>query len=238
MITIRVGSGKDVQDFAVYETLIRRSSTFVDNALKGSWRESTDRVITLPAFEANHFGIYHLWLRSGKLHSKLSPEMSSQVYRAREPVDESVDAQLYKIATELVVLLKLCHLGHYLLDTKFRDAVSDAILQCTAEMKSHGISFPGSFGPQFYKVIPQGSPSRSLVANLTAWNGSAQHIAALRACQGSEEHADFIMDVQEAVTRRFMLATPSTSPLEGWETSCKYHSHGDDKPCYRNKTKT
>ena len=236
MITIRTGKDNSQRDFTIYEKVIRASSEFFDNALKGPWRESTERVVELPEFAGMHFAMYHRWVLTGQLCSMtdLVDPLPAATSKRHE--------QTYRLYREVLVLKSLTHLGHYLRDTNFTDTVNDALLQCTTELQSHGVAFPNSYGLVFYKVIPEGSPTRLLIADLVAWTTCAKGMRGLRnhrdARFDKDEHADFIMDVLESVTNRFMSATPSTSPLEGWETSCKYHSHGDDKPCYRNKTKT
>jgi hypothetical protein len=142
---------------------------------------------------------------------------------------------------EMYVLAKTSYLGHYLLDAAFVDTVNDAIAQCTEEQMSRRLTFPSCHGPDFYEGVPQGSSTRLLVADLTAWTSSVGAIARLQKGpldgQSKEAHADFTMDVLQAVAQRFMASPKSTSPLEVWKTSCKHHSHGDDKPCYREKGK-
>jgi len=240
MITVRVGKDNQTQDFAIYETLIRKSSTFVDNALKGSWRESTDRVVTLPEFDCMYFGIYHQWLLTGKLHSKMDPKVLDESYRRYKEMnsDAIFNPEEYALLNELVYLEMLSHLGHYLLDTNFMDTVSDAMIQIAKEFRSHGCIFSRPTASFIYDVIPEGSPTRSLVADLVAWTATWQQIRLLRVDRTGEKvesHPDFISDVLQALALKHISPQTSISPLLMDETSCKYHSHGDEKPCYRKK---
>jgi hypothetical protein len=57
-----------------------------------------------------------------------------------------------------------------------------------------------------------------------------------RVLKGNVEiHPDLALDVLEATLDRLTSTSPPLSPLEGRDTSCKYHSHGDEKPCYKTK---
>lgn len=243
MITIRVDESKDQQDFVIYEKLIRKSSTFIDNELNKPWRGSTSRVVALPEFTYTTFGVYHLWLHTGQLHSRCDPTEVAGWYRQHiESMPEpKVSLEACALSSEIINLELLSRLAHYLLDTDFMDTVNDAIIQCVLELDM-GREWFSLFrhGPEIYKVVPEGSPTRSLLVDLIAWTADSPQIAKLRegplSPQDKEVHAEFTMDVLQVIASRFLSKTPSTSPLEGWQTSCKYHSHGDEKPCYRKKT--
>tara|TARA_R110002003_G_scaffold235_14_gene17062 strand:- start:10827 stop:11264 length:438 start_codon:yes stop_codon:yes gene_type:complete len=138
-----------------------------------------------------------------------------------------------------MLLPSLAGLGHYLKDTSFIDIVSDALLQMAAESRScHLLLLP--VGSSFYKLSPAGSSTRSVIAHLSAWYSSFDDINNMKArfdkSEGAE-HPDFIMDLLHAMAAKFLGPRAGHSPLEGWGTSCKYHSHGDKKPCYREKVK-
>jgi hypothetical protein len=151
MVTIRVGPPGETHDFAVYEKLIRNSSAFMDAALKEPWKESASRVVCLPDFRNETFDIYHLWLLSGRLHS-----------RKQRPNDSDTKVSWLSISDlydEILTLRPLSYLGHYLLDIDFTDTVCDAFLHVCRGIQSFAIEFPIYRAEGFYKVIPQGSPS-------------------------------------------------------------------------------
>ena len=243
MVIIRVEDG-ETQDFVVYKSIICQSSDFVNNELKGPWRESEDGVIKLPTTSVEAFNIYHRWLLRGKLHSKPSAEVvdnTHEEFKNHALVKRAILIGAILLCQEFYDLAKTSFLGHYLLDTAFVDTTNAAIAQCTEDLASKMPVFPTRFGVEFYDVVPEGSSTRSLVADLAAWTSPAEPIESLKrgpsAQQSKEAHADFTMDVFQALTHRFMATSAPISPLEVWKTSCKYHSHGDDKPCYREKNK-
>lgn len=44
---------------------------------------------------------------------------------------------------------------------------------------------------------------------------------------------DFVKAIAQSLNERTVYLYPAKSPLEGWETSCKYHCHRKEHPCYR-----
>ena len=225
MITFKVGhEGKAV--FLVPEDRIRASSEFVDAAMRGPWQESQERVITLPDFDRHTFGIYFQWLVTGVVHSRSGPTDGNDRFIV-----------LDNVYGEILRLPQLCDLGHFLIDTDFRDTLNDIVTQCTSEMQKMLIMFPPDYGSRFYNKTPEGSPTRNLVTDLIAWFIEKNQHTVLNMDQNTM-HPDFTMDLLLAVSRRLALKTPGKSPLDGWETSCKYHCHGDEKPCYRRKSDT
>lgn len=97
--------------------------------------------------------------------------------------------------------------------------------------------FPPNYGSSSYDKTPEGSPTRKLVADPVAWTIHEYELTGVGMAQDTM-HPDYIMGLLLAVSRRLVSSTPGKSPLDGWETSCKYHCHGDEKPCYRKKIDT
>jgi len=219
MITMKIGRGGQAV-FMVPEDSIRASSEFVDAAMRGPWQESQERSISLPDFDKQDFGIYFHWLLSGVIHT-------------RQRNDHAPSALFY----EIVKLPGLFDLGHYLVDTDFRDALSDVLVQCASELKRVPYSFPPEYGRWFYKKVPSGSPTRKLVADLIAWTLNEQELGSLAAGKLTKE-PELLLDVLLAVGGRYITRPPRNSPFDGWKTSCKYHCHGDEKTCYRKKSDT
>jgi hypothetical protein len=215
VITVKVGV--EGVEFAVHEGAIRQSSKFFDNALKGLWRESQTRCISLASVKPLHFKIYYQWVLTGQLHS-------------RQEQDSAV-------LVELTLLPFLAGLGHYLMDASFIDIVSDALLQTVAESRA-ARTLLLHLGASFYILSPAGSTTRSVVADLSAWYSTFDDIKNMKArFDKGVDRSDFIMDLLHAMAAKFLGPRAGHSPLEGWKTSCKYHSHGDKKPCYREKLK-
>ena len=225
-----------MRDFTVYEKLIRKSSEFFDNALKGPWRESSKRVVHLPEFDPSTFDIYHLWLFTGRLRTKPDPARNKEEWAQHLP-QIGLTLEIYALEAEMLTLHKTSYLGHYLLDTAFSDSVNDAIVPCVMDLKSHGLSFPIRFGPSFYQVIPEGSTTRSLISDLAVRDLTLTDVVYRRVppTDGklTQAHAEFALDVLSVAFIHSVPCLAMTPPVQGWDTSCRYHSHGKDKPCYR-----
>jgi hypothetical protein len=234
MVTIRVGLGDNTHIFPVYENVICKSSKFIQNALKGDCRDAEYRMVQLPEFPSDDFEVYHVWLLTGRLHSKdgdtfYDPDGSAQAVKMYET----------SLWWEMAKLGNLSHLGHYLLDTDFTDAVSDAMIQCMIELQTLKRAFPVEKGPSMIAKLPEASPTRTLIFELVAWTTSEAQMQQI--CDQQREHPtekqylDFMIGVSMALASRFTSPTPTMSPLEGWKspgTVCKYHSHGEEKACY------
>jgi hypothetical protein len=199
--------------------------------MRGPWLETQERLITLPDFNHDTFSVYHQWLLSGRLHSKYDPADIAVQGLVRTNATEYI--ALYK---EILFLQDLSYLGHYLLDTNFTDTVSDALLQCTVDLQSFNTTFPMLYGNKFYQKIPEGSPTRQLVADLVVWTARLPDYTEMTRL-GQQHDPDLVIDTLKALAARFFVQTPGNSPLRDWETSCKYHCHGKEKPCYREKSK-
>ncbi|KAH7092175.1 hypothetical protein FB567DRAFT_625230 [Paraphoma chrysanthemicola] len=241
-VTIRVGTGDKAKDFTVYEKFIRASSAFVDNALKGPWLESTSRTISLPEFAPNPFDRYHRWLLTGRLYSKTS--LSKTIEDCKEHchiVEASMQTQhTHRLFHEFYRLSKLAELGHYLLDETFTDTINDAILSCMDEYRKSSTQFPVREASDRYKALPVTSLTRSLISDIAAWTVTGNKLAAYRKTMEESNIKlcpDFSMDVLVAMAQRLTSRPTPKSPFDDWETSCKYHSHGEEKPCYREKLK-
>jgi hypothetical protein len=85
-----------------------------------------------------------------------------------------------------------------------------------------------------YRRIPDGSPTRRLIVDLATWTMEDYSIPILASSRDIMD-PDYTMDLLLAVAGRHVSKTPGKSPLDGWETRCEYHCHGDKKPCYRKR---
>lgn len=219
MITVKVGEA-DQDVFMLPEDCLRASSEFIDAAMRGPWKESQERMVSLPDFDRKTFAVYLQWLLTGVVHS-------------RQRNDDPLSALLQ----ELVKLPELFNLGHYLLDTDFRDALNDSLIQCVSELQRNSVVFPPSYGSKFYQNVPDGSPTRKLITDIIVWVMGGAGLRALPAERDAME-PELIMDLLLAVTGRYVSLKPDKYPFNKWQTSCKYHCHGDEKPCYRKKAST
>ena len=234
IVIVRVGRAGAMVNFSVYEDVIRRTSAYMKNILDGPWRESQLRIINVPGFASQAFNVYYQWLLTGKLHTKNRVEQedngsSHLPFQKRQSAHKA-------LLLELRPLKQALHLAHYLLDTDFTDTVCDALIQCTIELQAIGSWFSSIRGNLFCMELPEGLPARQLVTDLVAWTAPPTDYAKDNTLFKQAE-PEFIIDVLQAVTARLGLDVKATSPLERWETSCKYHCHGERSLCYRVKLK-
>jgi hypothetical protein len=197
-----VGKGASVVDFVIHEKSIRNSSEFFKNALHGSWREAQDKAVHLPEFCATEFDVYHRWLLEGKLYSRKATAASVN--------KQSRSTTIQGLWLELLEIAPLSDLGHDLLDTNFMDTLSDAILQCTKELKFDSAYFPLGYGSRFFNTIPEGSCIRSLVADSVVWTSSNYELTHLD--QGLH-HPDFIMAMYKAAVSKLYS---QVQPFHHW----------------------
>jgi hypothetical protein len=104
------------------------------------------------------------------------------------------------------------------------------------------IEYQQRFGPMalvtgFYNKIPPKSSTKQLVVDILAWTVRTFTLQVLGCGLGISYYTDFLLEVIRAMASKFMSEPQAKPPLEDWETSCKYHCHGDEKPCYRENSK-
>jgi len=105
VIAVRVGEEPNHTDFTVHEKLICESSEFFKATLGRDWRESKERLVKLPSFEAKEFQIYVQWLYTGRLHVSAPGSGST-----KSSADKSNITNGYT-------------LGDFLQDTDYRDTL-------------------------------------------------------------------------------------------------------------------
>ena len=102
--------GSEQVIYSVHESLVRASSPFFDKAMAGEWKESAQRTVQLPDVDVEIFALYAHWLYCGTL----------------PVIGERRD---WTGTMEYLHLAKAYVLGDRLLDTKFQNAVIDAIVE-------------------------------------------------------------------------------------------------------------
>lgn len=85
-----------------------------------------------------------------------------------------------------------------------------------------------------YEQAPQHSPIKKLIVELITWTTHPKDYGAL-AQKYRNSQPNFVIDILLAPAK-YATPTDALSRFDGWETSCKYHSHDKDKPCYRDKS--
>lgn len=180
------------------------------------------RMIRLPGFTASHFTIYYLWLLTGRLYTRCIPD-----------------------STEIQRLVCAHAVGWFLEDDDYTDNLVDAIMQCCTEdhedyretiilsavgLYESALGFPGTVHP---------------FIDLVAWFMYRDGITILwirgvladLSLQGDLPSGgkEFVAALFQRVAAVCVSEDPPRSPLVGWESTCKYHGHGEEQMCYRKK---
>ncbi|EED13876.1 conserved hypothetical protein [Talaromyces stipitatus ATCC 10500] len=149
-----VVGGDQNEIFSIHERLIRASSPFFDKAMSRKWKESLERTIKLPDNEPKIFQLYVHWLYYGTL-----PVLCDEPGLCGN--------------AEYLELVKAYTLGDKLLDSRFQNAVIDAIVEKSQSKARDGrIWFPvGSPIEYAYSNTNESSPIRKLLLDMYVHRG-------------------------------------------------------------------
>ena len=151
MLTVTVGTGDKAVQFPVYEALIRKSSTFFNNAMKPEWaRARADpRDIDLSDECPDIFKIYLHWL-----YFKTFPTVSVK----RDTLD----------SPEHLALSKYYVMGDWILDGGFKNAALDAWAEAFENERSYTARLPASDAINLiYTYTLEGSPARRFLVDIS-----------------------------------------------------------------------
>jgi hypothetical protein len=132
--------GTDPQKkFTIHGVVVKPRSEFVRLALRGEWKEATERVTPLLDDEPAVFKVYQQWLYSGLIHT-------------REPKTDSDFDEEYQLLAKAYIF------GERIVDLDFKDCVADALVEKLDPIER--------FDPHLTNLIfdntPSGSPLRRL----------------------------------------------------------------------------
>ncbi|KAF2217938.1 hypothetical protein CERZMDRAFT_80577 [Cercospora zeae-maydis SCOH1-5] len=140
---IRVIVGPAQKCFHVHESLIRKYSPYFKTALDGTWREGKRGVVEMVEDDEQAFNIYMNWLYRKKIHLDM-PDITNRT--------EELDAAWIRLFSTYA-------LGDKLLDSYFKDALTDATVFCVARF-----GLPPVEALHFlYDMTPPESPMRLLM---------------------------------------------------------------------------
>ncbi|KAK5675590.1 hypothetical protein LTS10_011690 [Elasticomyces elasticus] len=196
VVVFEVGGSTDAkpQRFMIHENVVRPVSEFVRLALDGEWKEATERKIPLPEDEPSVFRVYQSWLYTRRI-----------------------------MGVPCGLLLQCYILGEKFLDTSFKDAVIDCILEVIARRRV----FQNYMSGLVYKNTPEGSPLRRLMCELFAWCATATWYDEV-------PDGEMLVDLAKMQTSFWNGQKPKTVPFLSSDV-CAYHSHGKEA-CYREGT--
>lgn len=220
---MQVGTGPKQIEFRVCAHVLPKSSKFFAKASEEAPQGNLGRKVSLHAHQPETFRLYYQWLLKDIIYSKQPPEGGRKTAR---------EAQVSSLSTELRDLGDALILGHAIEDTNFCDVVTDALVECTEELRL----FPAVFASFLYERLPSTSPAGQLVVDLTAYVSTDRQIQSLTiASTEVKVHQDFILKFLKAISAIHRAVVPASSPFENWTSTCKYHVHGDKTSCYRTK---
>lgn len=118
-------------------------------------------------------------------------------------------------------------LGSYLQAGDFNDAVTDAVVQlmrsCRVKQQCthtiHTIIYPNS---------KPGSGVRRLLVDIASYDWLTSHLQSLKT---APEWSDFFLELSVALHIKQSEGLTRPPYVEG--TTCIYHDHGSERPCYR-----
>ncbi|KAK5126057.1 hypothetical protein LTR85_011412 [Meristemomyces frigidus] len=206
--------GKETPErFAVHENVITPRSDFVRMALSKQWKEGKERTIPLSEDEAAVFRLYHLWIYTNRIFSDTRTDTTA--FQLTAPREDDTEYQL---------LVKSYILGEKLLDTHFKDAVLD----CLIEKLRKTCTFDTRLTNTIHENTPEGSPLRRLLQDIYVWAGNSTWLD--EALLGDYVNAEFLLDLSKRHMAFWGGRRPEKVPYVG--CTCGYHEHVQGV-CYR-----
>lgn len=205
-VIVKVGQPATV--FHVNEERIAESSEFFKAALKKEWPSGRNRTAELPDEDPKIFNVYLNWIYARVLCLDITTE--------EERVDSAVT--LRKVAAHA--------LGDMLMDSDFKDAVTDAFLvyTLTLDKDNNTCYLPHvNVRNKLYSNTTPGSKLRQSLVHRMMRSNSASLVE-------EKDCTAFLVDVTKK-----MLEKDTESALAA-AAKCKYHEHAEgDEHCYRTK---
>lgn len=209
-IVVQVGS-ENKKDFAVHKGLLIRHSDFFQAALTGDWKEKKDGAVPLPEQDPEIFKTFQHFLYSGQVCTSRDGD-----YHLNDD-GSSRDKEWVRLAEAWV-------LGDAILSTSFKDAVVDAIIA-----KVINISYsPTNLHTLVYPKSTVGAKIRTLLVDLAVWRWNRTFVPS----PPPGDSALFFYDAFLAINKIKDNEREGKPPFKG-ESTCNYHEHGDDEPCYK-----
>ncbi|KAK5134579.1 hypothetical protein LTR08_006365 [Meristemomyces frigidus] len=200
-ITFDVGKDDKKKRFLVHEKTIMSRSKFVRLALDKEWKEAQERTIPLPDDEPAVFKLYQLWCYYTRVFSQ---DNSNAIYGTS--------------GTEFRLLVQAYNLGDKLLDTHFKDAVLDCIIDTLRSTSKFDVRLTGLV----YDNTTERSPLRRLWQDIYIWASNPSWLD--EEFVGDFIHAELLLDLG----KRHMMFNNGQRPASVpylQESACGYHEH-------------
>lgn len=199
--------GGDKTKFVVHENIACRTSLFFRTAVRGDWKEATQKTVQLPEVKAEVFGTYLNWLYTGNVVISSDPNFTYNGER-----DES---KTYIIFEHLVDAYGL---GDFLQDRKFRNAVVDEVQEAVEEF--------GSLNDDALLFYSKGRVSmRSRLGKMIV-DYYATDLDLLAFERDVETYpVEFVIEVAKVCVREQVMDLDERKPAN--RPKCYYHEHVD-----------
>ncbi|KAF2816902.1 uncharacterized protein BDZ99DRAFT_564724 [Mytilinidion resinicola] len=220
MVTVRVSWEDLSQDFLIHDSFLCKSSDFFAAALRGEWRESTERVVPLPAVLPEHFKLYYNWIYTGKIYSAPDGHIEKAL--------KFESGTLFK--KEMSSLIQCWILGHRLLDIRFTDTVMDTLILV-------GEDYPGyiDLKDDLKAIYTETMPRSSLRCFVTEYIVHCCKDKTLTETYGDVSlPEDFLKDLLSGLIEfRPYRIRPAPSMPRWRDDPCEFHEHTrEGKPCW------
>lgn len=203
-VTLRVGKEGETKDFLVHRTVITRRSAYMQQALKGEWKEAVSGVISFPENEPKVLELYQKWLYTGCIFS--DPPRSMRQEAAKE--DEH--------------LVKCYIIGEKLLDRYLQGGRGRCHHLTTPQ---HAPLRPDAHGPPLRLDAAKVAAAQALAGHLHLLRVGIVARRQPRPASGLRHRLESQRDELLAGARAQDVAKVLLEP-------CSYHEHEDGK-CYR-----
>lgn len=212
-IVVIVGQRENSRSFFIHCNLICTFSPFFNAACSGFWKESQESVVKLPEDYPEIFELYVKWLYTGEL-VKLSTNAEEEDYPEH---------------TTLTVLACAWFLGDKLLDSTFKNAAIDAIIERVRETNH----YPCALASFIYENTTEESPLRRLLVDFYAYAYERSwFVGNDRGPDMDDAPREFFRDV---LVKIIMLKEgPAVEEPGDWpwvKDRCQYHDHADGTMC-------
>lgn len=211
MVEVVVGSGDQAKTFHAHKNLLTQHSDFFEAALNRDWKESSDRKVSLPDDEADQFAQFHDFLYTGALFV---------IHEGDEYTCD--DGHLWD--HEYIRICDASVLGSKLQSTVFMDVATDSLIaKCLSED-----SWPTGLYGVVIDHVARSAGIRKLLIDIAVHEWSEGSFAEM---EGHVANKDFLHDLMMALVKVRVEGRDKARP---WvDAGCRYHDHGEEKPCYR-----
>lgn len=185
--------------------------------MRREWKESEERIGPLPEHDPNTFKLYLGWVYQKRI-----------IVSAVGLDDVIENGELRRLCSRAYLL------GEYHQDGDFKDAVIDALI---GVMKTTRFPYY-TFGINvIYNSTPKDSPLRRLFVDQLIYTNANNFQGRLDALQAAIPPTEVLYEIILAMSKMKEKDIAAVSKAPFSNTTCHYHVHGAENPCYKVKHK-